>query len=132
MNSKIYKVRKDLRALKKSSHALKRLIEIRGMHFKRIELLSSMPASQETSALMSQEREIISALRIDQQIKESAELEARYAGAIEALPPHDKAMVLDCFLNGMPYWKLANEYGYSEEGARKHISSIITKIASQM
>jgi hypothetical protein len=30
----------------------------------------------------------------------------------------------------MPYWKIANEYGYSEEGARKHISALIGKIAA--
>ena len=130
MNSKIYKVRKDLRALKKSSHAVQRLIEIRGMHYKRIDLLSSLPKSPETDSLISKEQELISALGITKQLQECAELEERYLSAIYALPPCDKAMMLDCFVNGMPYWKIANEYGYSEEGARKHISALIGKIAT--
>ena len=132
MKSKIYKVKRDLRALKKGSHALERLIEIRGMHFKRIDLLASLPKSSENEELISKEKEIISALRIAEQMKEHTELESKYVKAIDSLSQEDKAMVLDCFMKGMPYRKLAMEYGYSEEGIRKHIGGIITKIASRI
>ena len=130
MKNRINKVRRDLRALKKSSHALQRLIEIRGIHYRRIDLLKSLPQSEERAELIVREKELISALCIEQQIKENEEMENEYMQAIAALSPVDKAMALDCFVNGMPYRRLAMEYGLSEEGARKRISAIIKRIAS--
>ena len=129
MESKINIVRKELRALKKSSRVIKRLIEAQGIHYKRIEALCKMEENEKIKALILREKEIISALGIDKQIEKSASLEEKYIGAINALSPSDKAMMLDCFLNGMPYWRLGMEYGFAEEGARKHIEALVKKIA---
>lgn len=130
MKSKIYKVKRDLRALKKSSHALERLISIRGTHYTRIKLIESLPKSPENEMLLAKEKELISALDVAKLIKENEAIEEKYMGAISTLPSRDRAMVLDCYINGMPYWKIGLEYGYSEEGARKHVETIVKKIAA--
>ncbi|MBQ8146794.1 MAG: hypothetical protein IJ039_08415 [Clostridia bacterium] len=132
MESKIYIIRKDLRALKKSSRTIKRLIELQGIHFKRIRALEAMSNDTQAQALIEKEKEIALSLKLKEQIEESQSLEAKYMDIISRLDPTDKAMVLDCFLNGMPYWKLGMEYGFAEEGARKHIESIVKRIAQRL
>ncbi len=129
MRSRINKIKRDLRALKKGAHAIERLIEIQGTHFKRIEALSCLPKSQATLALIEKEREIVARLGLDREIEKNAEIEERYLKATEQLSLTDKAMLFDCYTCGKPYWKIGMEYGFSEEGARKHIDAIIRKIA---
>ena len=127
MKEKIYRVKKDLRALKKSSHALNRLIELHGLCYKKVKVIEALEG--EASALAEREKEIALALGIKAEILKSQELTGKYAAAIGSLDAEDKAMLLDCYINGMPYWKIAMEYGFSEEGARKHIDKIVKKIA---
>ena len=130
MKEKIYRVKKDLRALKKSSHALNRLIELHGLCYKKVKVIEALEG--EASALAEREKEIALALGIKAEILKSQELTGKYAAAIGSLDTEDKAMLLDCYINGMPYWKIAMEYGFSEEGARKHIDKIVKKIAKAM
>ena len=125
MESKINKVKKDLRALKKSSHAIQRLIEVQGLYYKRVKALESFGGCNVSSA----EKESELARRLKEEIAQSQELERKYMGAILTLDTSDKAMLLDCYINGMPYWKIAMEYGFSEEGARKHLDRLVKKIA---
>ena len=127
MKEKIYRVKKDLRALKKSSHALNRLIELHGLCYKKVKVIEALEG--EASALAEREKEIALALGIKAEILKSQELTGKYAASIGSLDAEDKAMLLDCYINGMPYWKIAMEYGFSEEGARKHIDKIVKKIA---
>ena len=127
MKEKIYRVKKDLRALKKSSHALNRLIELHGLCYKKVKVIEALEG--EASALAEREKEIALALGIKAEILKSQALTGKYAAAIGSLDTEDKAMLLDCYINGMPYWKIAMEYGFSEEGARKHIDKIVKKIA---
>ena len=129
MESKVKIVRRDLRALKKSSHAIQRLIELQGIHFKRIKALEFMSDDKEAQELIEKERELALVKSLKEQIKKSQIIEAKYMSEIEKLDPSDKAMVLDCFFCGMPYWKLGMEYGFAPEGARKHIEAIVKKIA---
>ena len=131
MKEKIYKVKNDLRALKKSSHALNRLIELHGLCYKRVKVIEGLDGKRE-GVLAEREREIALALGIKAEILKSQELTGKYARAIGSLDAEDKAMILDCYLNGLPYWKIAMEYGFSEEGARKHIDKIVKKIAKAM
>ncbi|MBQ7226540.1 MAG: hypothetical protein IJX02_08095 [Clostridia bacterium] len=132
MESKINIVKRDLRALKQSSHALKRLIETQGRYFVRINVLEAMPKDEKTEALLENERKIVEALKIKESIERAEELEEKYMSAVSSLGLRDKAMVLDCYLNGMPYWKIGMEYGFSEEGARKHLDRLIKKIAEKI
>ena len=132
MESRIKVVRRDLRALKKSSHAIKRLIELQDIHFKRIRALSALSDDTEAQRLIEKEKELSVKTSLKEQIAKSQELEAKYMAQIDKLEPSDKAMVMDCFFNGMPYWKIGMEYGYAEEGARKHIEAIVKKIAQNV
>lgn len=132
MQSKINKVKKDLRAMKKSAHAIERLIEIQGAHFKRIDALNRLPLGDEQKALIKCEMELISHLGVEKEIEKSVEIEKKYTAAMECLSLEDRAMLLDCYVSGKPYWKIGMEYGFSEEGARKHIGAIIKKIAGRI
>ena len=129
MQSRINKVKKELRALKKGAHAIERLIEIQGMHFTRIKALSALEESEEKEGLIRAEKEIIASLKLEDEIAKNAMLAKQYSQAISTLSLTDRAMVLDCYMGGKPYWKIGMEYGFSEEGARKHIDRLVKKIA---
>lgn len=132
MKSKINIVRRDLRALKSTSHAITRLIEAQGIHFVRIKALEALPKSKKTDELISKERELIEALGLAEQIEKSAELEKRYTSALSALDTSDRAMVTDCFIKGEPYYKVAMDYGFSEGGLRKRIDRLVVQIAKSI
>ena len=132
MESKVKIVKRDLRALKKSSHAIKRLIELQGIHFKRVKALQSISTVEESDAILEKEKELTLSICLKSEIEKSQKIEEKYLKEINKLDESDKAMVLDCFFNGMPYWKLGMEYGFSPEGARKHMEAIVKKIAQNV
>ena len=127
--SKINKVKRDLRALKSSSHAIERLIEAQGIHFIRIRALEALPKSERITALVEKEMEIINDLGLAKEIEKNEELQMRYMGAMSALDVTDRAIVTDCYIKGKPYYKLAMDYGFSEGGIRKKVDRLIKKIA---
>ena len=129
MESRLKIVKRELRALKKSSHAIKRLIELQGIHFKRVKALQSLSTIKEGNAILEKEKELMLSICLKTEIEKSQKIEEKYLKEINKLDESDKAMVLDYFFNGMPFWKLGMEYGFSEEGARKHIDAIVKKIA---
>lgn len=132
MKSRINKVRRDLRALKSSSHAIQRLVEIQGIHFMRINALERLPKSEKTTRLLSNEQRLIDALGLTEEIEKNEEMQNRYMAAMSALDLTDRAMVLDCYLKGEPYCKMAMTYGFSESGLRKHLDRLIAKIAENL
>ena len=132
MDSRINKVRKDLRALKSTSHAITRLIEAQGVHFVRIRALEALPRSEKNDSLIKRERKLISALGLDNEIEKSSEIEKRYMDAIATLDVTDRAMITDCFVKGAPYYKVAMDYGFSEGGLRKRLDRLIKQIAGAM
>ena len=132
MKSKINIVRRDLRALKSTSHAITRLVEAQGIHFVRIKALERLQKSKKTEELISKERELIEALGLAEQIEKGAELEKRYMEALSSLDLDDRAMVTDCFIKGEPYYKVAMNYGFSEGGLRKRIDRLVVQIAKRI
>lgn len=132
MESKIKKVRKDLRALKSTSHAIERIIEVQGIHFLRINALEKLPKNKRIEDLLAKEKEMIKGLGLEEQIERSEEIEKKYMGAISTLDVTDRAMVLDCFLKGKPYYKIAMDYGFSEGGLRKRLDRLVKQIAEKM
>ena len=129
MKNKINKVKRELRAIKKSSHAIERLIQYQGLRFTRIRALEALPREKKRDAIIENEKELINALGIDKLVLENEEMEKKYKEALNALSPEDRAMVTDFYFCGLPYWKIAMEYGFSESGARKHLDRIVEKIA---
>lgn len=130
--SKINKVRKDLRALKSSSHAIERLIDAQGIHFVRINALEALPCSEKTRAIIENEREIVRCLGLTEEIERNERLEKQYMGAISALDLTDRALVTDYYVKGMPCYRVAMEYGFSEGGLRKRLDRLVVKIAESM
>ena len=130
MESKINVVKRDLRGLKKSSRAVKRLLEIQGLHYKRINALSHMEQTKEIVEATKKEKELLSALNITEELCKAQDVEKKYSTALSSLSTEDKAMVLDCYINGLPYWKIGMEYGFSEAGARKHIDTLVKKLST--
>ena len=132
MESKINKVKRDLRALKKNSHAIQKLIEIQGMHFTRIKSLSKLEQSDSVKKAIEEEKSLISALNIEKHIEENQQIEKVYMSIIATLPPLDRAIILDSCVKGLQHWKIGMEYGFSESGARKRVDSIIKRIAENI
>ena len=132
MENKIKRVKRELRAIKKSSHAIQRLIQHQGMHFTRIHALEALPRQKERDEIIEMERELIASMELDKLVLTNDELERKYKKALDALSVTDRAMVIDCYFGGMPYWKIAMEYHYTEEGARKHLNKLVEKIAKLM
>ena len=130
--SKIKKVKKDLRALKSTSHAIERLIEAQGIHFVRIKALEALPKSEKINELVKREHEIINGIGLAEAIEKNEELQMQYMDAISALDLTDRAIVTDCYLKGKPYYRLAMDYGFSEGGVRKKLERLIEKIAQNI
>lgn len=129
MESKVKKVKRDLKGIKQNSRAVMHLIEVQGIHFKRIEAISALPKSEKNEEIIKKEKELISALGIEKMIEQSQRLESEYMNAISCLGEMDKALILDVITGGMTYYKLGVKYGYTEEGMRKKVNSVITALA---
>ena len=125
-------VKKDLRELKKYTHAIKQLEATERTHRARIKLLESMERNTRICALIEREQALLSALQPDSIIEKVCELEEKYMSAINTLPLVDKGIIVDAFINGTPYWKIGLQVGYSEEGVRKHINALIRELAGKV
>lgn len=129
MESKIKKVKRDLKGIKQNSRAVMHLIEVQGIHFKRIEAISALPKSEKNQEIIEKERELISALGIEKMIEQTQRLESEYMEAIKCLCEPDRALILDVITGGMTYYKLGVKYGYTEEGMRKKVNSVISTLS---
>ena len=128
----INEVKKDLRELKKYTHAIKQLECAQRTHLARIKLLESIGGGEKTNKLIERERALLAALDAKTVIEGACTLEEKYMTKINELPLPDRGIIIDCVINGTPYWKIGLEIGYSDEGVRKRVSKIIAKIAQMM
>ncbi|MBQ3018094.1 MAG: hypothetical protein IJD89_04025 [Clostridia bacterium] len=125
----INEVKKDLRELKKLTHASRAIESAVDTHLARIKTLKNLPSSERISTLISKEEELLKSLNTLGKIEDAQLLENKYMEAIMSLDPTDKTIALNTYINGVPYWKTGIELGFSEEGVRKRITKIIKKIA---
>ena len=128
----INEVKKDLRELKKYTHAIKQLECAQRTHLARIKLLESIGGGEKTNKLIERENALLASLDAKTVIEGACTLEEKYMAKINELPLPDRGIIIDCVINGTPYWKIGLEIGYSEEGVRKRVSKIIAKIAQMM
>ncbi|MBQ3041451.1 MAG: sigma-70 family RNA polymerase sigma factor [Clostridia bacterium] len=126
----INEVKKELRELKKHAHAIERLESIRTTHIKRIQMLERMEKTDKLNEIIRNERRLLEALPISEELSLAQELEEKYMGAIATLGPIEKSIVIDTYINGLPYWKIGVALGYSEEGIRKRLSKAIHTISA--
>lgn len=128
----INEVKKDLRELKRQTHAIKQLECAQKTHLARIKLLMGMEENERIKALIEKERASLASLNVADVVSGACEIEEKYMEAINALPLVDRGIIVDAFINGTPYWKIGLSVGYSEEGVRKKVSKIISAIAKSM
>lgn len=126
---KVLQVKQDLRRLRKITHSIEVALQVKEKHEKRLELLRQGKNSSENSDEIMKLEKVLSSLHIEDSIKRATELELRYVGAIDKLEPLDKAIIQDCYINGIPYWKSGRNIGYSAEGIRKKADKAIRKLA---
>ena len=125
----INEVKKDLRELKKHAHAIEKLRSVQSTHLARIKMLEKMNQSEKTREIIENEMRHIELLPISEEIESARKLEEKYMGAISRLGPIEKSIVIDTYINGIPYWKVGAELNYSEEGVRKRLSKAIREIS---
>ncbi len=128
----INEVKKDLRELKIHTHALKKLEMAQNTHLARIKMLQRLEPTKEILSLIEKEKSLIKAIDAEGRIKRAQELEEKYLDLLMALDPLDRSIMIDAFINGVPYFKIGLEIGYSDEGVRKKISKIIKKLAQAL
>lgn len=131
MSDKILKVKQDLRRLRKLANAIEAELRARQRICERLTYLRSIPSpSEEVRVEIIGCEYSISGLKLDAHIKEASELEGRYLAAITQLDPLDRAIIIDGYMNGKPYWKIGRDIGYTEAGVKKRIRISIDKIAA--
>ena len=89
-------------------------------------------ANEKSSELIEKELAHLDSLPICKEIEKAREIEEKYMGAIMELDPIEKSIIVDTYINGVPYWKIGIELGYSEEGVRKRLAKAIKSIACQV
>lgn len=125
-------IKKDLRQLKKTIHIIDALKGVQERYIKRIESLSRLIQTDRIKEQIKTTKAVLALMNIDQYIEEATSLESKYMYAINQLEPIEKAIILDSFVNGMPYWRVGLKLGYTEESLRKKADKIMRKLTSIM
>ena len=129
---KIDEVKKDLKNLRLYNRSVSKLKELKTTHEMRIKMLERMGESEKAKEIIEREKTLVSSLDFATKIDKALSLEEKYMGIITALEPLERDIIIDTYINGLPYWKIGLEIGYSEEGVRKKVSKIIKGIALSM
>ena len=125
----IEKIKNDLRTMRKNAHLIDGLYNLQKTHEKRLSLLEKMERSAKVQRAILQEKQSLDKIDALGYIQESRDLESKYMRAINSLDPVDKAIIIESFINGVAYWKIGNQLGFTSEGVRKRIQRALAKIA---
>jgi DNA-directed RNA polymerase specialized sigma24 family protein len=126
-------VKRDLRRLRKLAHAIEAELKAKERLSARLTYLRSIPSPTEDVLVdVMRLEDAIRQLHVDEHIREAAELEGRYMAAIERLDPLDRAIIIDGYVNGKPYWKIGRDIGYTEAGIKKRVTVAIERIAAEI
>ena len=135
---KIEKVSSDLPALKKLSHSIDTLLctkkkhEIRIEHLKRERDKSVGDLRNQLDEDIKRLETFLSSLCINELIREATAMEQKYIQAINRLPTVDRIIILDGYINGVPYWKVGKTVGYTERGVQYRVRKIIEALADEI
>lgn len=123
------KVKNDLRSMRKNAHVINGLYNLQKTYEKRISLLEKLERGERVRQAILREKQSLDEVDVLGYIKESRDLESKYQRAINSLDPVDKTIIIESFINGVAYWKIGNQLGFTSEGIRKRIQRALTKIA---
>lgn len=125
---KTEQIKKDLRRIRKLSHAIESATAAKERLESRRKILIAADQSENTQLEISKIERVISSLNVERLIAESTALEVKYITAISTLPPLDQVIILDAYVNGLTYWQIGRKIGYSESGLKKHINKIVESL----
>lgn len=125
-------VKKDLRQLRTIAYSIERQLEVKRRHEERLEVLRSKEQTEEVKEAIERTEKALASLDIAEDIQQAAALEARYMEAISRLDRLDRAIILDGYINGTPYWKIGRSIGYSERGVQERVRIIVKRLAEML
>lgn len=125
-------VKRDLRQLRTIAYSIERQLEVKRRHEERLEVLRGKEQTEEVKEAIERTEKALASLDITEDIQRAAALEARYMEAISRLDRLDRAIILDGYINGTPYWKIGRSIGYSESGIQKRVGIIVKRLAEML
>ena len=125
---KTEQIKKDLRRMRKLSHAIEASTAAREHLENRLKVLAHAEQSEKTKLEVEKIERVISSLNVEALISESTKLEVKYISAISSFPPIDQVILIDSCINGLTYWQIGKKIGYSESGVKKRINKIIENL----
>jgi len=125
-------VKRDLRQLRKTLHIIEALKMSQHRYLQRIEALSRLVQTDKIKEQISTTKKVMSLMKLEDYIKDATEIESKYMSAINQLDPLDRVIILDNLVNGLPYWKIGLNLGYSEDGIKKRVNKAVRKLATMM
>ena len=132
MTAKVQKIKKELRRLRTLTHSIEATLRMKELHERRLEALSKVQSTPEVLSEKTRLKRLISSASIERESSEASALELKYMTAINSLEPIDKAILLDGYINGKPYWKIGRDIGYSEDGVKKRARLALVKLAENL
>lgn len=132
MSAKVERVKKELRALRRINHGIDVYLSLRERHEKRLAFLRSLEQSEETAGEIAKLEKLVASMDTARYISEATRIEEKYMAAINALEPVDRTIILEGYINGVPYWKIGRDIGYSERGIQKRAAAAIEWIARRI
>lgn len=133
-DEKIVKIKQDLRLMRKLRHCInstlgvfedceKMLIVVNG---------SQRLSESERISIKADIHTTVEKLSVEQQIKQLAELEMRYAPVISKLDSTDRTIITEAFLKGKTYKNIGQLMYYSSESIKKRVNKILLKFAENL
>ena len=125
-------VKREIKQLRKSMRLLDALASSDVSNTKRLDMLRASPQSEAVQAEIARIKRSLDSIDAKKLSGEIIKLEEKYMKAISALPPLDKTIFLEFCIEGLPYWKIGMNTGYSPDGIKKRLYKRIEKIAREI
>lgn len=120
------KVKAELKELRHLSHSINALMAVQKRLCERLEWLRAK-SNVDKEEIEKTCRQIAS-INLTDKIRRSVLLEQKYMTIIWQLPSIDQTIIIEAFINGLPYWKVGQIVGYSQDGIKKRIPLALAKV----
>lgn len=129
---RISKVKSEIKQLRKNMRLLNALADSDVRMSRRLDMLMASPKSEAVKCEVERIQRSLNSVDARRLSGEILELEGKYMGALGKLSPIDKTIFLEFCIEGMPYWKIGMNTGYSQEGVRKRMYKMLETIAEEV
>lgn len=123
-------VKKEIKQLRQNMRLLDALASSDIRKSQKLDMLKASPQSEAVKAEIERIKRSLSSVDARKLSHEIIKLEEKYINAINSLPALDKTIFLEFCIEGLPYWKIGMNTGYSPEGIKKRLYKMIEKIAA--